>query len=130
MLLTLGYLEFIRGVHSLVVMNSLRGNQYSRLKHVTLAQLIIGLGAQPLAIHFIGLWGSIICSSIIDWNSLHFSAVKRLKTTSGHRKTSFETVEDSIHGLGAEGASNTVIRADASGDSKFKLSIRATSRAC
>ena len=65
MLLALGYLELIRGLHSLVVMNSLRGNQYSRLKHVTLTQLIIGLGAQPVAIHFIGLWGSIICSSVI-----------------------------------------------------------------
>ena len=65
MLLALGYLELIRGVHSLVVVNSLRRNKYSRLRHVTFAQLIIGLGVQPIAIHFIGLWGSIICSSII-----------------------------------------------------------------
>jgi len=65
MLLVLGYLELIRGVHSLVVVNSLRRNKYSRLRHITFVQLIIGLGVQPMAIYFIGLWGSIICSSII-----------------------------------------------------------------
>ena len=65
MLLVLGYLELIRAVHSLVVVNSLRRNKYSRLRHITFVQLIIGLGVQPMAIYFIGLWGSIICSSII-----------------------------------------------------------------
>lgn len=65
MLLTLGLLEIVRGVYSLVVMNSLRSNKYLKLKRVTLVQLVIGLGVQPISIHFFGLWGSIVCSLTI-----------------------------------------------------------------
>jgi O-antigen/teichoic acid export membrane protein len=72
MILSLGFIEIIRGIYSLVVMNSLRSGNYLKLKRVTLVQLLVGLVVQPLAVHFYSLWGSIVCSSVILFIGIYF----------------------------------------------------------
>ena len=62
MLFSIGVVEIFRGLHSLVVMNAVRTNQYKRLKRVSFAQLVVGLILQPVGIIFFGLWASIFCS--------------------------------------------------------------------
>ena len=65
MLFLISVVEIFRGLHSLVVMNAVRANQYTKLKRVNIAQLVVGLIFQPISISFFGLWGSILCSLII-----------------------------------------------------------------
>ena len=65
LLFAITLLEFMRGLHSLVVMNAVRANVYAKLKRITLVQSIIGLLILPIAIHFFGLWGSIFTSLAI-----------------------------------------------------------------
>ena len=65
LLFAITLLEFMRGLHSLVVMNAVRANVYAKLKRITLVQSIIGLLVLPIAIHFFGLWGSIFTSLAI-----------------------------------------------------------------
>lgn len=72
MILSLGFIEILRGIYSLVIMNSLRSDNYLKLKKVTLVQLLIGLVVQPLAVHFYSLWGSIVCSSVILFIGINF----------------------------------------------------------
>ncbi len=72
MILSLGFIEILRGIYSLVIMNSLRSDNYLKLKKVTLVQLLIGLVVQPLAVHFYSLWGSIVCSSVILFIGIYF----------------------------------------------------------
>lgn len=72
MILSLGFIEILRGIYSLVIMNSLRSDNYLKLKKVTLVQLLVGLVVQPLAIHFYSLWGSIVCSSVILFIGIYF----------------------------------------------------------
>lgn len=70
-----GSLEILKGVYSLVVMNSVRSNNYIQLKRASVAQLIVGLILQPTAIHFFGLWGSIISTFLII--SIGFGVLKK-----------------------------------------------------
>ena len=72
MILSLGFIEILRGIYSLVIMNSLRSDNYLKLKKVTLVQLLVGLVVQPLAVHFYSLWGSIVCSSVILFIGIYF----------------------------------------------------------
>ncbi len=72
MILSLGFIEILRGIYSLVIMNSLRSDNYLKLKKVTLVQLLVGLVVQPLAVHFYSLWGSIVCSSVILFIGINF----------------------------------------------------------
>lgn len=72
MILSLGFIEILRGIYSLVIMNSLRSDNYLKLKKVTLVQLLVGLVVQPLAIHFYSLWGSIVCSLVILFIGIYF----------------------------------------------------------
>ena len=72
MILSLGFIEILRGIYSLVIMSSLRSDNYLKLKKVTLVQLLIGLVVQPLAVHFYSLWGSIVCSSVILFIGINF----------------------------------------------------------
>jgi O-antigen/teichoic acid export membrane protein len=72
MILSLGFIEILRGIYSLVIMNSLRSDNYLKLKKVTLVQLLVGLVVQPLAVHFYSLWGSIVCSSVILFVGIYF----------------------------------------------------------
>jgi O-antigen/teichoic acid export membrane protein len=72
MILTLSFIEILRGIYSLVIMNSIRFNNLLKLKRLTLAQLLIGLVVQPLAIHLYNLWGSIICSLVILFIGIYF----------------------------------------------------------
>lgn len=65
LLFVIGIVEILRGLHSLVVMNAVRANQYEKLKSVNIAQLSVGLILQPVGIFFFGLWGSILCSLTI-----------------------------------------------------------------
>ena len=65
MLFSIGVVEIFRGLHSLVVMNAVRANQYQKLKRVSVAQLLVGLILQPVGIFFFGLWASILCSLTI-----------------------------------------------------------------
>ena len=65
MLFSIGVVEIFRGLHSLVVMNAVRANQYQILKRVSVAQLLVGLILQPVGIFFFGLWASILCSLTI-----------------------------------------------------------------
>ena len=65
MLLSIAFLEVTRGFHSLVVMNAIRAEAYRGLKRITLSQIVCGLFIQPFAIHFYGLWGSILTSLFI-----------------------------------------------------------------
>ena len=72
MILSLGFIEILRGIYSLVIMNSLRSDNYLKLKKVTLVQLLVGLVVQPVAVHFYSLWGSIVCSSVILFIGIYF----------------------------------------------------------
>jgi O-antigen/teichoic acid export membrane protein len=72
MILSLGFIEILRGIYSLVIMNSLRSDNYLKLKKVTLVQLLVGLVVQPLAVHFYSLWGSVVCSSVILFIGIYF----------------------------------------------------------
>ena len=72
MILSLGFIEILRGIYSLVIMNSLRSDNYLKLKKVTLVQLLVGLVVQPLVVHFYSLWGSIVCSSVILFIGIYF----------------------------------------------------------
>jgi len=72
MILSLGFIEILRGIYSLVIMNSLRSDNYLKLKKVTLVQLLVGLVVQPLAVHFYSLWGSIVCSSVMLFVGIYF----------------------------------------------------------
>jgi O-antigen/teichoic acid export membrane protein len=72
MILSLSLIEILRGIYSLVIMNSLRSDNYLKLKKVTLVQLLVGLVVQPLAVHFYSLWGSIVCSSVILFIGIYF----------------------------------------------------------
>ena len=72
MILSLGFIEILRGIYSLVIMNSLRSDNYLKLKKVTLVQLLVGLVVQPLAVHFYSLWGSIVCSSVMLFIGIYF----------------------------------------------------------
>jgi O-antigen/teichoic acid export membrane protein len=72
MILSLGFIEILRGIYSLVIMNSLRSDNYLTLKKVTLVQLLVGLVVQPLAVHFYSLWGSIVCSLVILFIGIYF----------------------------------------------------------
>lgn len=65
MLIAVGFLEILKGIYTLVVMNSVRSNNYIQLKKVSIVQLIIGLILQPISIHFFGLWGSVISTFLI-----------------------------------------------------------------
>ena len=76
MILSLGFIEILRGIYSLVIMNSLRSDNYLKLKRVTLVQLLIGLLVQPLAIHLCGLWGSIVCSSAILFIGIYYLRIR------------------------------------------------------
>ena len=77
MILSLGFIEILRGIYSLVIMNSLRSDNYLKLKKVTLVQLLIGLLVQPLALHLYGLWGSIVCSSAILFIGIYYLRISR-----------------------------------------------------
>lgn len=58
-------LEILRGFYSLLLMNAVKYGAFSKLRKSTILQLLIGVIAQPIAIHISGLFGSVICSLLI-----------------------------------------------------------------
>jgi hypothetical protein len=57
--------EILRGFQSLLVVNVIRANAYAYLRRIAVFQSSIGIFIQPFAIHYFGIWGSILTSFVI-----------------------------------------------------------------
>ena len=65
MLLTIAFIEVVRGFYSLLLVGVIRSDAYQHLRRIAFFQLAGTLLVQPVAIHLFGLWGSLGASFII-----------------------------------------------------------------
>lgn len=57
--------EVLRGLHQILITNVIRLGTFTHLRKMTLFQLFLGFGIQPLAIYFFGITGAVLINILL-----------------------------------------------------------------